>query len=371
MKGRDVDDAPTNSHGDRHQMMCRCLVSCLMIGSFALLASCTSTPGAAEAPAPAPMTLAWTPGPVLPAGRDHHATWIVPAANGTAQLYVAGGTDYHGMFADVWRLPLSARGEPTGEWTSAGTIPARRAGQGVATDGKYVVLAGGQDSTLRKVTDVWTAAVLPTGELGAWTPAPALPAPRFHHALVFHEGWLYALGGLEAKESVDAGFRAPFRNGVVGTWTALPPTPEPRSHHSAFVVGDTLYLLGGLNGNPAGQNTPLTSIVAATVGGDGALGPWRAAGEIEPAVATHATAVANGVVWTAGGVEDNARFSRSVWRARSGSALAGVAWSRDTTALPEASSHVHQMPVFAGRVYRVGGGSRRVVTGQTLMARVE
>jgi hypothetical protein len=26
--------------------------------------------------------------------------------------------------------------------------------------------------------------------------------------------------------------------------------------------------------------------------------------------------------------------------------------------------------LFAGRIFRVGGGSRRVVTGQTLMARV-
>lgn len=342
------------------------------IASLLLLVGCAPSPRAEPpTPATAPLTLAWTPGPVLPAARDHHATWIVPAANGTAQLYVAGGTDYRGVFDDVWRLPLSTSGEPTGAWTRAGTLPAPRAGQGVATDGKTVVLAGGQDSTLRKVTDVWTARVLPTGELGPWTAAPALPAPRFHHALVHHRGWLYALGGLEAKESVSAGFRARLRDGGVGPWVALPATPEPRSHHSAFVVGDTLYLLGGLNGNPAGQNTPLTSIVAATIGRDGALGLWRETGQVTPAVATHATAVAGGVAWTAGGVEENARFSRSVWRTDAGSAQGLHAWSRDSTGLPEASSHVHQMPVFAGRIYRVGGGSRRVVSGQTLVARVE
>ena len=165
--------------------------------------------------------------------------------------------------------------------------------------------------------------------------------------------------------------RAPLVDGKVGAWVPLPATPEPRSHHSAVVVGDTLYLLGGLNGNPAGKNVPLTSVIAATIGRDGALGPWREAGQLTPAVATHASAVANGVVWTAGGVEENARFSRAVWRAESGRALPADAWARDTTGLPAASSHVHQMPVFAGTLYRVGGGSRRVVTGETLMAPVE
>lgn len=319
----------------------------------------------------APPALAWTAGPVLPRGRDHHATWIARAADGTASLYVAGGTDYRGVFDDVWRLGLSVRGEPTGEWAESGALPARRAGQGVATDGRIVVLAGGQDSTLRKVTDVWTATVQPDGSLGAWTSAPALPAPRFHHVLLHHAGWLYALGGLEAQTSVDLGFRAPIRDGVVGEWLPLPATPEPRSHHSAVVVGDTLYLLGGLNGNPAGRNVPLTSIIAATIARDGSLGPWREAGQLVPAVATHASTHAHGVVWTVGGVEENARFSRAVWRGATGGTLAAAAWSRDTTALPAASSHVHQMPVFAGRLFRVGGGARRVVTGQTLMAAVE
>lgn len=359
------------SHQEHTSRMPRTIVHRVALAAALPIVACAPSPRAAAPPPAAPQALAWAAGPVLPVGRDHHATWIAPAADGTAQLYVAGGTDYRGVFGDVWRLPLSARGEPAGEWTAAGTLPDRRAGQGVATDGRFVVLAGGQDSTLRKVADVWTAAVLPAGELGAWSSAPPLPAPRFHHALLYHDGWLYALGGLEAKESVAAGFRAPFRGGVVGAWSALPPTPEPRSHHSAFVVGDTLYLLGGLNGNPAGKNTPLTSIIAATIGGDGALGPWRSAGEITPAVATHATAVAGGVVWTVGGVEENARFSRAVWRAAAGSAAAMSAWRRDSVALPEASSHVHQMPAFAGRIFRVGGGSRRVVTGQTLMARVE
>jgi hypothetical protein len=343
------------------------------------LAACSPGGGSgAEAPAPAlasapraARVLAWTPGPVLPRGRDHHVTFIVPARDGSAQLHVAGGTDYRGVFNDVWRLPLARTGEPAGAWTEAGTLPARRAGQGVVTDGRHVVLVGGQDSTLRKVTDVWTAAVDADGNLGTWSVGPSLPSPRFHHAMVLHRGWIYALGGLERQTSVDTGYRAPFRDGVVGAWQPLPPTPEPRSHHSAFVVGDTLYLLGGLNGNPAGKNVPLGSIVAATIARDGSLGPWRATGQIAPTVATHASAVAHGVVWTVGGVEDNARFSRAVWRAEAGGALPAEAWARDSAGLAEASSHVHQMPVFAGRLFRVGGGSRRVVTGQTLMAPVE
>lgn len=335
-----------------------------------VLAACASQPaGDTPSPETAPRTLAWTQGPVLPKGRDHHVTWIVPASGG-ARLYVAGGTDYRGMFNDVWRLALDAQGQPTGEWVEAGTLPSRRAGQGVATDGRWVVLVAGQDSTLRKRTETWIARVQPDGALGEWATGPALPSPKFHHTLVLHRGWLYAVGGLETNTSSDAGFRASFKDGVVGEWQPLAPTPEPRSHHSAFVVGDTLYLAGGLNGNPAGKNVPLTSVIAATVGRDGALSPWREAGQLTPAVATHASTAANGVVWTVGGVEENARFSSAVWRAETRRPLAADAWARDSTGLPAASSHVHQMPVFAGKLYRVGGGARRQVTGNTLIAPV-
>jgi hypothetical protein len=344
----------------------------LAVRSAALIvAACATTP-AADTPAPesVPRTLAWVEGPVLPKPRDHHVTWIVPVTGGGAMLYVAGGTDYRGVHNDVWRLALDARGEPVGVWTEAGTLPGRRAGQGVATDGRFVALVAGQDSTLRKRTEVWVASVRADGTLGEWATAAALPSPRFHHTLLLHRGWLYAIGGLEAQTSVDAGFRASFTDGSVGEWQPVPATPEPRSHHSAFVVGDTLYLAGGLNGNPAGKNVPLTSVIAATVARDGALSAWRDAGQLTPAVATHASTAAHGVVWTVGGVEENARFSRSVWRAEARRPLAAEAWARDTTGLPIASSHVHQMPVFAGKMYRVGGGSRRQVNGTTLIAPV-
>lgn len=336
-----------------------------------ILAACRGTPSPEPSTAAAaPRSLAWSAGPVLPKGRDHHVTFIVPARGGGAVLHVAGGTDYKGVLKDSWRLALAADGTPSGAWVESAELPARRAGSGIATDGRYVALVGGQDSTLRKQVDTWVAPVQGDGSLGAWVPATPLPQPKFHHTVVLHRGWLYALGGLETNTSVDAGWRARFADGKVGAWEPLPSTPEPRSHHSAVVVGDTLFVIGGLNGNPAGKNVPLTSIIAATIARDGSLGAWRQAGALEPALATHATTAANGVLWTVGGVEENARFSRSVWRAESSGGLAATAWTRDTTGLAEPSSHVHQMPVFAGRLYRVGGGARRAVHGQTLMAPV-
>jgi hypothetical protein len=312
-------------------------------------------------------SLTWHRGPVLETGRDHHATFVT-VRGGSARLWVAGGNDYRRVMSDVWSAKIERDGS-LGAWERGASLPMARAGHAVAVDERTVIIAGGQDSTLRKTTELWTARIESGGRLGAWTPSTPLPAPRFHHAMLAHDGWLYVVGGLEARESVPGVFRARLgRDGSVGAWEALPDLPRARSHHAMLLHDGALYLIGGLDGNPAGANAPLDDVLRAEVRGDGTLGEWREVSRLPHAYATHASAVFGGALWLFGGVEDNARFVNVVLRAplaRDGSV---GDWAAVEPGLPAARSHVHQVPVFGGRAYSVGGSNRRVVTGDTYFA---
>ncbi|HJU90685.1 MAG TPA: hypothetical protein VJ672_14940 [Gemmatimonadaceae bacterium] len=312
-------------------------------------------------------SLTWQKGPSLETGRDHHATFVT-ARGGKARLWVVGGNDYRRVFGDVWSAEIRRDGSVS-EWQRSNSLPFPRAGHAVAADDRTVIIAGGQDSTLRKTTEVWTAQIGNDGRLGAWTLGTPLPAPRFHHAMLLHDGWLYLVGGLEARESVAKVHRARIgRDGKIGSWESLSDLPRPRSHHAMVVHDGALYLLGGLDGNPAGTNTPLDDVLRAEINRDGTLGEWREVSRFPHAYATHASAVFGGALWLFGGVEDNARFVNVVLRAPLAHDGTVGTWTTVEPGLPAARSHVHQVPVHDGRAYSVGGSNRRVVTGDVYFA---
>jgi hypothetical protein len=96
---------------------------------------------------------------------------------------------------------------------------------------------------------------------GGWE---ALPGPvRAQGAgLVAHEGSLYLVGGLAARnavEGVDEKLVSVWHAAVFAlatqTWSALPELPEPRSSHDTVVLGGKLYVLGGweLSGSRQGH----------------------------------------------------------------------------------------------------------------------
>ena len=328
-----------------------------------LLAGCaTSSQSTTAHTLPAADSISWKTTVALPAGRDHHGTFITSRGS-NAWLWVVGGNDYKRTMSVVWRAPINSDGE-VGAWTEGAKLPGPRAGMGVATSERLIVLSGGKDSAQRTTTDVFVARVNGDGQLGGWNPAGALPGPRFHHSTVLHGRHLYVVGGLEASVSVPAVLRGTLSgSGMIERWDSLGALPRPRSHNSIFIHDGAIYLVGGLDGNPAGANTPLADVIRAPVLPDGTLGQWAEVSIMPNAYGTHATAVHDGAVWLFGGVEDNARFVDVVLRAPITSGGALGAWTRVLPGLPAARSHVHQAPVYRGRVYSTAGSNRRVVTG--------
>mgnify|MGYP000297792594 CR=1 FL=1 len=311
-------------------------------------------------------SIRWQDAPALGQPRDHHAVFEVRAGDRT-WIHVAGGTDYRGMFDDVSRAAVADDGS-LGPWESVRPLPTPRAGASALATADVVVLAGGQVTTgeglrgLRRIDEVYTARVLPGGELGPWRPGPTLPRPRFHHPLVRHGEWLYVVGGQGEREAEAGVFAARLGpDGSLSDWIEATPLPRPRSHHAALVIGQHLYVFGGLDGRAGGHEAGFVDVLRAEIGSDGTLGEWRRASTIPHAYATQSVVLHGGHVWMFGGVEDLQRFSADVWRAALNADGSIGPWTEVPTPLPHARGHVHVTPLVDGRVYSAGG--RVVGTG--------
>jgi len=81
-----------------------------------------------------------------------------------------------------------------------------------------------------------------------WGSGPALPAPRHHIALVFHNGFLYAVGGFRRDARGGWQMQASLWRiddlGATG-WTAMTPPPVPQAEAVAASVGGRIHLVGG------------------------------------------------------------------------------------------------------------------------------
>ena len=315
-------------------------------------------PGAGHAQAPA-AGVQWQCAAPVPQARDHHVVFNAHVGRSDV-LYAGGGTNYRELYDAVQRSVIGADGLP-GPWTATTALPHPLAGASAVAARGYVVLTGGQVAAngnlraLTRVAETYTAPITADGSLGAWTPGPALPAPRFHHPSVYHDGWVYVVGGQGATEAETGVFAARLgADGTLGPWQTLRPLPEPRSHHAVVVDRDALYVVGGLGGNPARQPVQHRSVLRAVIARDGTLGEWRQIGEMPHSYATHSAFVHDDALWVVGGVEDNTTFSARVWRAPLSRSGTLGSWS-EVQALPLGRGHVHVTPVIGGRVYSVGG----------------
>src|SRR4051812_30712149 len=189
-----------------------------------------------------------------PPARDHHVVFNARVGRSDV-IYVGGGTDYRTMNDAVQRSVIGADGIP-GPWVATTALPHPLAGASAVAARGYVVLTGGQVAPqgglrgLVRVAETYTAPIAADGSLGAWTPGPALPAPRFHHPSVYHEGWVYVVGGQGATEAEAGVFAARLgADGKLGEGQTLRPPPQPRPPHANLIDHGAPYRIRGAGGD--------------------------------------------------------------------------------------------------------------------------
>lgn len=124
---------------------------------------------------------------------------------------------------------------------------------GAATAGEWLYVFGGHkghrhDYSAEKVSGTFHRLRLPGG--GEWETLPSA-APGQGQPLVAHEGRVYRIGGMAArnpngeKQDLYSLALAQRFDPATQKWEDLPALPEPRSSHDAVVLGGKLYVAGG------------------------------------------------------------------------------------------------------------------------------
>ena len=134
---------------------------------------------------------------------------------------------------------------------------------------------------------------------------------------------------------------------------ARPALPQARSHHTAVVHGGRMFLIGGFT---TGQS-PLAPIHRSVHDASGALTGWVVAGDMPSSPWTAGASVWGESLFVVGGGEGGSGVETYVDRVRQARFLSDntISGFADVTPLPAARSHVHQTPIYQGKVYSVGG----------------
>lgn len=217
-----------------------------------------------------PSNVDWNQTTDLPAGISGHEAVHVPVDAGSGvdrYVHVTGGTASDSVpRTEAHYAAINADGT-VGTWTSAGPLTAGRAFHAsvaatpfnarVQGDGWLYVLGGIEAKGGDPVSGILRAPINPDGSLGGWESAGDLPeALQSHDAVIFRSN-LYVAGGARAgNEPRGKVYRAPIDTlGRIGDWVTLQDLPAARSYHELTVIGNCLHVFDG-NAASVGPESP-------------------------------------------------------------------------------------------------------------------
>lgn len=325
-------------------------------------AEADAAPDAAPDCAPDCPVIAWSDGPPLTRVSDHHSTVILGGDDG-ASLYVLGGIETGPRGApvsvsdEIVRSGLDADGTPA-PFGLHGRLPFALAFHGQAVGPEVIHLVAGVRMGFSGRSASAAIVAVPHGPGDALgepvTCDEALAGGIVHPTAERVGGRLYVIGGMAGNVPVaDVWVAEVGPDGCPLPFAAAAPLPEPRSHHASAVIDGRIVVMGGFGPNQAAR----TDVLASTHGPDGAIDGWAVVGTLDPAPWTASAVVDGDWLWLVGGGEGSgfgAGFVDTVRRAPLVDGLPG-AFEVVMSPLPIARSHVHQTPLFEGRIYSVGG----------------
>lgn len=138
-----------------------------------------------------------------------------------------------------------------------------------------------------------------------WGWGPTLPEPRHHIALVFHNGFLYAINGY--RRDARGGWQMQASLWRIDDlsaegWTSLTPPPAPQAESVAASIGGRIHLVGGRS--PAGsQNLHWGDHIDTDLhwAYDAGAGRWESRAPLPTPRNSAAGAVVDGLLFVIGG----------------------------------------------------------------------
>ena len=170
------------------------------------------------------------------------------------RLYLFGGTTSGSSIGTdaIYTAPINNDGS-VGTWTtSSSTLPTPLRLAASAYSSGRIYLAGGDNNSLERTTNVYYAELNTDGSIGTWTTSSSsLPVAVASAAGIAAGGYFYVVGGnIAISTRTDAVYYAPFNDdGSIGTWTLSDNAlPAPRQGSAIFAANSYLFVAGGHNG---------------------------------------------------------------------------------------------------------------------------
>lgn len=163
-------------------------------------------------------------------------------------LYAFGG--YGGTFLDsIERARINADGS-LGKWEllTDHFITPRYIHTMAHTDKALYAIGGHAEQGGTGMESSEFAIVNGDGSLGSWKASAALKQGRYGLMSVVHEGYVYAMGGLNGATFYDVIERSRINDdGTLGEWQTIAPLPAPFADVGVATYKDWVYVLGGTN----------------------------------------------------------------------------------------------------------------------------
>ncbi|XP_054163474.1 kelch-like ECH-associated protein 1 [Oppia nitens] len=149
------------------------------------------------------------------------------------KLYAIGGNH------DSDNLDINEVYDPnTGNWTYTASLITKRFGAGADVLNNKIYVCGGRSDKNGDGQEISSCESYST-ETGKWQSLAPMSVARSFHALVAHEGYLYAIGG-ESKETVER------YDPKTNLWTPVASLTQKRSLPGAVVYNNKIYVCGGV-----------------------------------------------------------------------------------------------------------------------------
>ena len=163
-------------------------------------------------------------------------------------LYAFGG--YGGTLLDtIERTKINDDGT-LGAWEllpESFTIP-RYIHDMAKTDSGLYAIGGHAEKGGTGIASVEYAMLQSDGRLSGWKQATALAQGRYGLTSTAHDGYIYAMGGLNGASFYDLIERTRINNdGSLGSWETIAPLPAPFADIGVITYRNWVYVIGGTN----------------------------------------------------------------------------------------------------------------------------
>ena len=190
---------------------------------------------------------------------------------------------------NVWQINVKEK-SPT--WKEVVRMNQNRLEMGAAVHEETIIVAGGRSPSAFG-TDLASVEMLRPAMNDNWKALSTLQQRRSGHALVSHDGSLYAIDGYSNKQCLSSVER--LSGDLRGQWETVQPLQTPRTNLTSVSCKGFVYALGGWS--RTGERNPSKSVERY----DESLNQWTYVKDLNYARVKAAACVMNGKIFVVGG----------------------------------------------------------------------